>query len=602
MSNINYTQLAQNYTQLAQNITNSALQTLNNSGVLATNGSLNINVNVSGKSLRMLDSAPNSASASASGQIDTNALNNYIQQAQNLASSTASSGQVDTKAVNSLIQQAQNLASSSTSSSASGNVTASVNTSSINDYIKQAQAAAASAASSAGSSYSNLINNAFNAVNSILNGTSTNISNIINSSLSAYTNLLNNTNITGGANFTALINSYLNVAVKPTNIFTNLYTNSLQIAINATLVQVRAKSGVQWSTLNTKITNSVYTNPDQYKPQAELHTRVISNLASSSNIKTEFNKGLAGNSCTADYLYYCNSATSTCTCSDTGCPSTVSGTQTVAYINSGVSVDSSVNVTVSGSVSVSFVTPVTAQAVSISSYYIATGCIGGNRIIYSEMTDSTNNSFNDYMQGGYAGVGTGNTAAQQTSSCATALATGVGSKSSCRGNMNAACTSALDNTCQSTGLYSIMQTNPASTSPYPVECNDALSTYSDIGCFTWIANNLIKGTMVFDFNSFNGLSTKIQASVAGSSRRMLQSSSAYVVSNSDSTQSDSASQVNGTVNNSDMQVDGSTSQTVANPNSYVVDMNAQTSSTKVSANWIGNFSAFLFFAIYIILI
>jgi hypothetical protein len=177
--------------------------------------------------------------------------------------------------------------------------------------------------------------------------------------------------------------------------------------------------------------------------------------------------------------------------------------------------------------------------------------------------------------------GMGQAMAQQVNNCGKAFSAGsAADKQNCRGDMNSDCANAMDNSCKNTGLYNILTSNPQSASPYPDACNSSFDTYSETSCFNWIENNLIKGTVAFDFQKFQKLPEIISQGITSSAKsrllRYLQTVAA------DPTKSDTKAQVSGTISDTDMTVDSATATKIPDANIYVQNLNSVTTTTALS--------------------
>lgn len=401
------------------------------------------------------------------------------------------------------------------------------------------------------------------------------------------------TKLSACATNTTANNTNVNSTMTLSNIYTNLYSNpTFQSVLNYTLLQMTLTLNIDWIAAGTLIQNAIYTNATNFKPQPELHRRLLGRIQNGDLLTQEFNKGLRGDSCSGagTYILVCNSVSLLCYCNSNDCPSSVKGAASITLNPLGATFNS--NITTNSSTTTVYIGQTTNTLVDISSFYISTGCVSGMRILYSQMSDTIGNNFFDYLQGGYLGFAVGSSANSQAAICANVFNAGLSNATQCRGNMSTTCASNLDSTCNRTGLYSYMVANPPVFSPFPIDCNDALSTYSISACFTWIADRLFRGTMVLSVDNLNNLTLAIQASVNGAA--VSTNGGTYTTSSTDSTTSDPSSQVNGTVSDSDFTVDGSTNLKITNPNNYVNDLNSQSYTTQNSANWINRISSVLF--------
>ncbi len=235
----------------------------------------------------------------------------------------------------------------------------------------------------------------------------------------------------------------------------------------------------------------------------------------------------------------------------------------------------------------------------ISSYFIAEGCISGQRFIYSEMNSQILGNTFDFMNRGANQGGLGQAMAKQFNKCGNALLGGNSADAqSCRGQMNEQCSKALDNTCKNTGLYSQLVNLPQSASPYPDACNDALSSYSESSCFSWIIQNLTKVSIIFDYGNFNNLPQLIYNSISANTATTSGRLRYLQEVKTDVTQNDSKATVDGSIKDSDLTIDSATATTVPNPNSYVSNLNTVTDDTSLGASFM-NFSVTLFIIVII---
>lgn len=374
---------------------------------------------------------------------------------------------------------------------------------------------------------------------------------------------------------------------------------------NTALSALANKTDSRWVALKTKAAADLSSTSG--KPIPSLHMKVIQSLTNSDWIKNEFDKTIKNTVCPGDYLFVCTNGS--CSCTDTSCPSEIQGSKSVVSATVNVGVNSTILGNSSTNVSVS----TQSQVDVIQNYYIANLCLNGVRYIFSEVVVNTINGVQiDFMIGGNAKGGIGAAAAQLTQNCGASLAgNNSTAKSNCRGDMSSTCGTSLDTSCKSTGLYDTMNNNPPPLNPNPDECNDSLATYNTTTCFSWIISHLTKGTMVFDYAGFNSIAASISTTASAKLLRFLatsNSNSGATVSNNDPTQSDSKSQVNGSVNNSDMAVDGSTSTTTANSASYSNDLSTNTaanttatssssSGSSSSSSWIRRIGSMLFFVL-----
>jgi hypothetical protein len=225
----------------------------------------------------------------------------------------------------------------------------------------------------------------------------------------------------------------------------------------------------------------------------------------------------------------------------------------------------------------------------LSSYYVAGGCAGGKRFVYSEASMGISGNAFDYLDKSPQQGGIGAAISKKMNDCGKAFAgASAADKQNCRGDMNSQCANSLDQTCKNSGLYDQIQGNPQSASAYPDACNSGLTGYSDQACFNWIENNLVKGTIVFDFRGFKKLPDliyrAISANTAASRLRYLQT-----VAASDPTKTDTKAQVSGTISDSDLTVDSATATKIPDANAYVTNLNTVTTATSIPDSGSSNF-------------
>lgn len=225
----------------------------------------------------------------------------------------------------------------------------------------------------------------------------------------------------------------------------------------------------------------------------------------------------------------------------------------------------------------------------LSSYFVAGGCAGGKRFVYSEASMTNSGNAFDYLDKSPQQGGIGAAISKKMNDCGKAFAgASAADKQNCRGDMNSQCANSLDQTCKNSGLYDQIQGNPQSASAYPDACNSGLTGYSDQACFNWIENNLVKGTIVFDFRGFKRLPDliyrAITANTAATRLRYLQT-----VAASDPTKTDTKAQVSGSISDSDLTVDSATATKIPDANAYVTNLNTVTTATSIPDSGSSNF-------------
>jgi hypothetical protein len=438
-------------------------------------------------------------------------------------------------------------------------------------------------------------------------------------------------------------------------------TDDLKNLITSALNDINNKNLAQWKTLSSKISTST-TATSGYRIQPAVHRFVLDRMSDSQKYKDEFSKAIKGVECADDYLFFCTSGS--CSCQDTGCPSTISGTTSITINDkptfqvstdntyNGVTIDptklATTNMTpnmpvqqlmqiiVSQQQQTS--TPVNGQNQpagqppqgsqqgaptglqsgqvqqqagiqnqqggpqlpnlqlgnqqnKLNSYYICTFCLNKKRYIYSESNSSLGGNVFDFSN---KDVKAGDGLANQNNACANALTKdNSDDKKKCRGDFNPDCAAKLDGTCKNSGLYNVLLKNPTLQNPYPPQCDDAQSGYSEQTCFNWVMNKFTIGTIVPSPAGIMGAGVNIanaNASPTSSRLRLLQDTSYSYPIKDDVTASDpKATAVVSTTKLSDssVSVDSATSTSVPNAALYINDLNTVVANTPISSGYIG---------------
>lgn len=351
-----------------------------------------------------------------------------------------------------------------------------------------------------------------------------------------------------------------------------------------------------WNSLSTRIDSNLDGN-SAFKPKPSLIKLIISRIQNSTVIKNEFDKIVKNTACDKDYLLICSDGT--CSCLDPDCPSEIKGTRSI-------SIDNRVNLLMNKILYVEFKdklrylqsTPNTVNYQNndnINSFYLSSFCLSGQRYFYSDA--DMGNSGKSIDIGNSQGVQYGKDYSLQLNSCSELFLSGTNSdKINCRGQINDDCSKKLDDSCKSQGLYDFLIKNPISSDPLPVECNDRLSSYSDLSCFQWLIPRISRGTLVFDYKLFLDLPYQIAVSNGSKSstiKRLLQSSSTAIKIGVDPSSKDSIAVISSNIyklSDSDLKVDSATPTEIPSTTSYITDLTVKTNSINLSSQnpkWIG---------------
>ena len=242
------------------------------------------------------------------------------------------------------------------------------------------------------------------------------------------------------------------------------------------------------------------------------------------------------------------------------------------------------------------------QQNEINSYYISTLCYAGKRYIYSEVSSTLGG--NNFDFGGKKGNGIGDLMVQQNNSCFNAFSQGTDTdKAKCRGDLNSECAQKLDGTCNNTGLYNVLMKNPSISSPYPPQCDDSLSTYSDQKCFDWILKITTKYTVTLNPVGIEGIGVAIakENTSTGSRLRYLQDTTTVKIGSDPTVNDSKAYSLVSTVKLGDsaLQVDSATATTVPNAALYINNLNTVTDTLKVSSGYLSISIFMMIIAIFI---
>lgn len=365
--------------------------------------------------------------------------------------------------------------------------------------------------------------------------------------------------------------------------------------------------------------NEDFTETSKYWPRGYLHSNVLDIIKpenASYDVKKEFNKGSNWSECkSGDYIFWCVSGK--CDCKGTGCPKelptpfNLKQTGNIAETNTNNNSNANLQTTTDNSI------PVINKLDSLNNYFLSISCLDTRRVLFTEGSWNLKGDWFDFLdttQNKNGDISSQFSAQQNV--CNNIMASGTkDQKDQCRGQMNTQCSDTLDSTCNKTGLYQTLVSNPASSSAYPTECNDAKTDYSAEKCLAWINDKLLINTIglniknlinlpYFIYNSQNASTT---TKTTGSGLRYLQSStttstSSTKVVSEDPVKKDSKALIqNAELTDSQITVDSATATTSASSSIYIQEVNQQVQLINSNGGYI-TFALGTIFLLYILIL
>lgn len=373
-------------------------------------------------------------------------------------------------------------------------------------------------------------------------------------------------------------------------------------------------SSANWETLKTKIEALVTDSQnigEEFKTRPRIVQMILDNVSGSGKYIAEFRKVIGNQPCSQDYQVYCSQSQCSCVSANSGCPSEIAKTQTISLNQpsrilqtpqEGKQTDTSHNQPRPGDqqrggpklgdISRNGKPRIPKFEIgkrdTPKSFYISTGCLSNKRFLYAEGEMEIGGKVVDFI---YGGQGLGPESAKMGKSCAKALFNGTDEeKKGCRGSISEECRKNMDGTCKKTGLYNKLQVQPPSASPYPPQCDDSLSTYSETSCLDWLVTTTTKGSITLHPDSIEKLQEYIATANNPQSLRLLQTSDGYtyfqLTSNNQLTNDSKANLLNTEINSDLIKIDDATADYTPDANNYALQLNVETDSTVLSGGYI----------------